>query len=145
MHQLDTESVLGSDDGVTEVIRPAALVPPEAARDILRELAWRDVSRGGLWMSTPTLWSRYDDSILLEPGAPRQSVLVGGIQVAYGTPSRFEITIYRATITTVGTEAGWTVTKMCDEALAFGGLSLRTCPRAELVEPPRPFLFRPGS
>jgi hypothetical protein len=142
MHQLDAESELSSDDAVTEVIRPAALVPPDAARDILRELAWRDVSRGGLWMSTPTLWSRYDDSILEGSAGPRQAVLVGGIQIAYGTPSRFEITIYRATITTVGTEAGWTVSRMCDEALAFGGLSLRTCPRADLHEPPRPFLFR---
>jgi hypothetical protein len=63
------------------------------------------------------------------------------IQMAYGTPTRYEITIYRVTLTPVGTSAGWTVTSLCDEALGFGGLDVATCPRADLPAPPKPFRY----
>jgi len=49
------------DEGVvSEVIRPAAIVPEESARAVLVELALRDVQNGGVWQSEPSLWSRYD-------------------------------------------------------------------------------------
>ena len=63
------------------------------------------------------------------------------MQVAYSTPTRYEITIYRATITRVGSDLGWTVESLCDEALGFGSLTLANCPRATLTEPPKPFRF----
>jgi hypothetical protein len=129
------------DEGVvTEVIRPAAIVPEEAARDVLVELALRDVQHGGLWLADPSRWSLYD-APWSGPGQPGGAQLVGSIQVAYGTPTRYEITIYRATVTRRGTELGWTVARLCDEALGFGGLSLATCPRASLAAPPKPFHF----
>ena len=129
------------DEGVvTEVIRPAAIVPEEAARAVLVELALRDVQNGGLWLSDPSRWARYD-SPWPAPGHPGEAQLVGTIQVAYGTPTRYEITIYRATITRRGTQLGWTVMKLCDEALGFGDLDLATCPRASLAAPPKPFRF----
>jgi hypothetical protein len=125
---------------VTEVIRPAAIIPEEAARAVLVELALRDVQNGGCWQSEPTLWSRYD-----RPwhGAanPAGAELLGTIQVAYGAPTKYEITIYRVTVTCFGTAAGWSVESLCDEALAFGGLRLADCPRAELLAPPKPFRF----
>ena len=131
------------DEGVvTEVIRPAAVVPEEAARAVLMQLALRDVRLGGLWDTEPALWRRFDqpwNNGQHETEEPSQ--LLGTIQVAYGVPTRYEITIFRATITKVGTEQGWTVEALCDEALAFGGLSLSTCPRADLKPPPRPFRF----
>ncbi|MEZ5159179.1 MAG: hypothetical protein R2687_10140, partial [Candidatus Nanopelagicales bacterium] len=37
------------DTDITEIIRPAAIVPEEAARSILVELALRDTNNGGLW------------------------------------------------------------------------------------------------
>jgi len=129
------------DEGVvTEVIRPAAIVPEESARAVLVELALRDVQYGGLWLSDPSRWAMYD-SPWSAPGQPGEAQLVGTIQVAYGTPTRYEITIYRATITRRGTELGWTVTKLCDEALGYGSLDLATCPRATLAAPPKPFHF----
>lgn len=129
------------DEGVvTEVIRPAAVVPEEAARAVLVELALRDVQNDGEWMSDPTRWARYDRP-WVGPNDPGESQLVGTIQVAYGTPTRYEITVYRATITRYGTEQGWTVERLCDEALGFGDLSLATCPRASLNPPPKPFRF----
>jgi hypothetical protein len=36
-----------------------------------------------------------------------------------------------------------TVASLCDEALQFGGLTLETCPRADLKPPPQPFRFTP--
>jgi hypothetical protein len=129
------------DDGVvTEVIRPAAVLPESAAREVLVELAARDVTANGLWYAQPTQWRRYDRS-WVGPDAPGAAELLGTMQVAYGTPTRYEITIYRATITTTGARNGWTVEMLCDEALSFGGLTLATCPRADLKPPPKPFRF----
>jgi hypothetical protein len=129
------------DEGVvSEVIRPAAIVPEESARAMLVELALRDVQNGGNWQSEPTLWSRYTGS-WVAPGVPGESELIGTIQVAYGTPTKYEITIYRVTVTRCGTEQGWTVESLCNEALVLGGLDLANCPRASLTAPPKPYKF----
>jgi hypothetical protein len=129
------------DEGVvSEVIRPAAIVPEDSTRAILVELALRDVQNGGLWQSEPSLWSRYDRP-WESYGNPDGAELIGTIQVAYGSPTRYEITIYRVTVTRCGTERGWTVASLCDEALAFGNLDLSRCPRASLGAPPKPFKF----
>ncbi|MDA8435756.1 MAG: hypothetical protein M0Z98_07200 [Actinomycetales bacterium] len=127
------------DEGVvSEVIRPAAIIPEEAARAILVELALSDALNAGVWLASPTSWNRYD-----RPwhGAdnPAGAELIGTIHVAYGMPSRYEITVFRVTVTRFGTELGWTVENLCDEALAAGGLTLADCPRADLQPPPKPF------
>ncbi len=125
---------------VSEVIRPAAIVPEEAARAVLVELALRDVQNGGVWQSEPQLWSLYD-----RPwhgyNNPSGAELIGAIQVAYGTPTKYEITIYRVTVTHFGVQHGWTVHTLTDAALGFGGLTLDACPRATLSAPPRPFKY----
>jgi hypothetical protein len=130
------------DEGVvSEVIRPAAVIPEETARTILMELALRDVRVGGLWEAEPSVWRRFDrawDGVNSTAGTAE---LLGTIQVAYGVPTRYEITLFRATITRIGSDRGWSVSDLCDEALGFGGLTLATCPRAELKPPPRPFRF----
>jgi len=126
------------DEGVvTEVIRPAAIVPEEAARAILMQLSLRDLSFGGVWEAEAAQWRRY--------GAPGQDGcadgppdLAGTIQIAYGVPTRYEITIFRVTVTAMGQRLGWTVEALCDEALAHGDLTLATCPRADLAPPPPP-------
>ena len=111
------------DEGVvTEVIRPAAVVPEEAARAILMQLALRDVRLGGLWDTEPALWRRFDrgwdNGGTNEATTPSQ--LLGTMQVAYGVPTRYEITIFRATITKIGTEQGWTVEALCDVGMSGG-------------------------
>jgi hypothetical protein len=126
---------------VSEVIRPAAVIPEEAARTVLMQLSIDDARVGGLWEAEPSAWRRFD-----KPwdggGAPGSAELIGSIHIAYGVPTRYEITIFRATVTAFGTTNGWTVERLCDEALRHGGLSLATCPRADLKPPPRPFRFR---
>lgn len=130
------------DDGIiTQVIRPAAVIPENAVRAILVELSLRDVRAGGHWSATPTMWQRYDRGWQAGADEPGNALLVGSLQVAYSTPTRYEITIYRATVTMTGTEQGWTTELLCDEALGFGGLTLARCPRADLKPPPKPFRF----
>jgi hypothetical protein len=130
------------DEGaVTQVIRPAAVVPEQAARRILMELALRDVRVGGCWEAEPSVWRRFDrawDGVNETPGSAE---LIGTVQIAYGVPTRYEITIFRATVTPLGADAGWSVDDLCDEALRAGSLSLARCPRADLQAPPPPFRF----
>src|SRR5512135_3537213 len=124
------------DDGaITEVIRPAAIVPEEAARSILMELSLNSVTAGGVWLGQPSRWDRYDRP-WLGPDQPGDAALIGSIQVAYGTPTKYEITIYRVAITRYGFELGWRVQSLSDEALSFGDLTLAQCPRAALTAPP---------
>jgi hypothetical protein len=130
------------EGSVTEAIRPAAVVPEEAARAILVELSLRDVRSGGLWLANPSSWHRYDRPFGEDPPTPGQEPqLIGTIQIAYGTPTKYEITIFRVSVTRIGSERGWTVQSLSDEALGFGDLSLADCPRATLNAPPKPFRF----
>ena len=129
------------DVAVSEVIRPAAVLPESAARTVLVELAVRDVRSDGTWWSSPALWQRWDrpwDS----PERAGSSQLLGSLQVAYGSPTKYAITVFRATITPYGAASGWSVESLCDEALGFGGFTLADCPRADLAAPPKPFRMR---
>lgn len=128
------------DVAVSEVIRPAAVLPETAARTVLVELAHRDVRSNGCWASSPTLWQRYDRPWNGSGSTPEgDAVLLGALHVTYGSPTRYAITVYRATVTTVAQAQGWTVEALCDEALGFGGYTLAECPRADLKPPPKPF------
>lgn len=144
MDELELLVAEAFDEGViSEVIRPAAIMPESSARAVLVELAVRDVNNGGLWHAQPSIWRRYDRPWDGPDATEGTSELLGSIHVAYGTPTRYEITIYRATVTRLGSNHNWTVETLCDEALGFGGLDLASCPRADLRPPPVPFRF-PG-
>src|SRR4051794_36825888 len=137
LEMLVSEASGGDEGSITEVIRPAAIIPEESARSILMELALRDVRTGGLWLAEPSVWRRFDRPA--DDGS--QGDLIGSLQVAYGTPTRYEITVFRVTVTAYGAEHGWTVASLCDEALHYGGLNLADCPRAQLSPPPQPFRY----
>ncbi|HVE62871.1 MAG TPA: hypothetical protein VNB94_03595 [Mycobacteriales bacterium] len=113
-------------------IRPAAVLPVEAAAQIVAELEARDVSRGGVWNATAGVWQRYDRPWTGPAGSRGGAELVGSIAVIYDRPRRHEITLYKVTLTTVGREQGFTADSLCDNALGYAGLSLATCPRAEM-------------
>jgi hypothetical protein len=134
-----SDPALAATDGMWEIIRPAAIVPEHAARRVLVEMARRDLTNGGNWQSEPQLWSRYDGPLGEEGADPPE--LMGAIHVTYGTPTKYEITLYRVTVTAAGVGAGWTVASLTDEALGFGGLTLAECPRAIVNTPPRPYTF----
>lgn len=128
------------DDGaVSEVIRPAAIIPEDAGREILAYLSLHDVRMGGLWWAEPSTWKRFDRPWNGHDRGPGDADLLGTLQIIYGMPTRYEITLFRATVTLEGRSLGYSVTSLCDEALAFGELSLASCPRADLRPPPQPF------
>ena len=119
------------------VIRPAAVLGIAAATEIVATLERNDVARGGVWSATPGMWQRFDRPWGGLGGTRGNSELVGSIAVIYDEPRRNEITIYRATVTPYGVAAGWDVERLCDDALTWAGLTLATCPRADLKAPPK--------
>jgi len=129
----------------TRVIRPAAVLREQEASRVVAALEEQDVSRGGVWNAAPGLWQRYDHAWDGEGGMSGSARLMGTIGVVYGSPSRYEITVYRVTVTESGVEQGWSVETLCDDALRYGGLTLDDCPRAELTTPPMPDPFRRGA
>jgi hypothetical protein len=126
----------------TTVIRPSAILGEAAARVVVAELESRDVSRGGVWSASSGLWQRYDEPWNGIGGTRGSAQLVGTIAAVYGTPNKYDITIYRVTTTEHGRAAGWTVEGLCDDALQYADLTLATCPRAALAAPPTPDPFR---
>ena len=119
------------------------MLPEQAAQLILPALERLGVTCGGVWHTTPTLWQRYDRSWDGPLGSPGTSQLIGTIAVVYGTPTRGSITVYRAAVSQAAVDAGWTTERLCDEAFAYAGLSLASCPRAALAPPPARDPFKP--
>jgi hypothetical protein len=128
------------DVTVTEVIRPAAVLSEHNAHLVKEGLKRDDVRSGGRWHAEPGCWRLFERAW---KGKDERSAaaagLIGSIQVAYGMPTRWEITIFRATITAVGVQNGYTVDTLCDGALTHAGLTLATCPRIDMPAPPRAF------
>ena len=128
------------DVTVTEVIRPAAVLSERSAHLVIEGLKRDDVRKGGRWHGEPGCWRLFERPW---KGKDERSAaaagLIGSIQVAYGMPTRFEITIFRATITQVGTRLGYTVDSLCNGALSWADLTLATCPRIDMPAPPRAF------
>ena len=75
-------------------------------------------------------------------GTRGDAKLLGSIAVMYDSPHRHEITIYKVTVSENGLDQGWTVESLCDDALIWAGLTIATCPRAELTSPPMPDPFK---
>lgn len=126
----------------TTVIRPSAVLDERAARAVVSELEYRDVARGGVWSASSGVWQRYDVPWDGVGGTRGASKLVGTVAAVYGTPSKYDITIYRVTTTEHGRSVGWGVDSLCDDALQYAGLTLATCPRVALVAPPLPDPFK---
>jgi hypothetical protein len=122
------------------VIRPAAVLPARAARDILAWLADRDVTKGGCWATDVSYIKRFSGPFDGPAGMRGSAVLLGSLHITWDT---YEVTIYRVNVTDEGVARGLTVDHLCDQVLAVAGLSLATCPRTELVAAPAPDPFRP--
>ena len=126
----------------TTVIRPSAVLDERAARAVLAELEHRDVGKGGVWSASSGIWQRYDGPWDGVGGTRGTSRLIGTVAAVYGTPSKYDITIYRVTTTEHGRSQGWDVDRLCDDALQYAGLTLASCPRAALAAPPLPDPFK---
>ncbi len=125
-----------------EVIRPAAVLEARVATQVLSTLHLDDVSTGGVWNASASVWQRFDRPWNGVGGTRGDARLMGTVAVMYDTPARHEVTIYRVTITPAGGDLGWGVEALCDDALSSSGLTLASCPRAELVDGPRSDPFK---
>ncbi len=123
------------------VIRPAAVLPERAAREILAWLQTHDVSAGGCWSSAVGSIQRYSGPFDGPSGMRGSAVLLGSVHITWDT---YEATIYRVSITDEGASRGLTVDRLCNEVLAVADLTLDSCPRANLHDAPTPDPFRRG-
>lgn len=127
--------------GTEQIIRPAAVLPEQAAAKIVSALSAHDVSRGGVWNASVSVWQLYDRPWSGIAGTRGDAQLVGTIAVVYDSPVRHQITIYKAYVTDYGVSIGTNVDTLCDAALAFANLTLASCPRADMAAPPAPDPF----
>jgi len=146
MHR-DVETMTDSTDDIgpndrVEVIRPAAVLEARVATLVLSALRRDDVSAGGVWNASASVWQRYDRAWNGVGGTRGEAKLLGTVAVMYDTPVRNEVTIYRVTVTPAGSDLGWTVEALCDDALVAGGLTLASCPRAEITNAPKADPFK---
>jgi hypothetical protein len=123
------------------VIRPAAVLPDRAAREIMAWLDDVDVTRGGCWMHDVSYIKRFSGPFDGIAGMRGSAVLLGSLHITW---DRYSVTIYRVNVTDDGVARGLTVDRLCDEVLRVAGLSLATCPRADLTAAPVPDPFRRG-
>jgi hypothetical protein len=136
-HGRVTTSLTGT--GEHRVIRPAAVVPQRAARDMLRWLELHDVTCGGVWAHDVSWVQRFSGPFDGIGGMRGSAVLLGSVHMVW---DRYEATIFRANVTPEGVQRGLTVERLCDDLLACVGLTLASCPRAALVDAPAPDPFR---
>ena len=130
---------LQTDPSLERVIRPAAVLPERAAREILAWLQTHDVSAGGCWSSAVGSIQRYSGPFDGPSGMRGSAVLLGSLHITWDT---YEATIYRVSITDAGAARGLTVDRLCNEVLRVADLTLESCPRANLLDAPRPDPFR---
>ena len=121
------------------VIRPAAVLSDRAARAILSWLEDNDVSRGGVWAHDVGYIKRFSGPFDGIGGMRGSAVLLGSIHITW---EKYQVTIFRVNVTDEGMERGLTVESLCDEVLAVAGLTLASCPRADLAPAPAPDPFK---
>ena len=121
------------------VIRPAAVLPERAAREIMGWLADSDVTKGGCWAHDVSYIKRFSGPFDGPAGMRGSAELLGSLHITW---DRYTVTIYRVNVTDAGVARGLTVERLCDEVLRVAGLSLATCPRADLPAAPVPDPFR---
>jgi hypothetical protein len=125
--------------GTDRVIRPSAIVPEHAARELLAWVAKHDVSHGGVWAHDIGYFKRFSGPFDGIAGMRGSAVLLGTIHITW---DKYDVTIFRVSITEEGAARGMTVEGLCDELLLHAGLTLATCPRAHLAPAPAPDPFK---
>jgi hypothetical protein len=61
----------------------------------------------------------------------------------YGSPTKYDVTLFQVTLTEAAVDVGWTVDHLVDDALRHVGLTLALCPRVFVANAkPDPFRVR---
>src|SRR4051812_49519511 len=107
MNELERLAQEACDEAaVTEVIRPAAIIPENAARAILMQLALLDVRVEGQWQADPSVWRRFDRPWNGADGGPGTGGGGGRIPVAFGRPTGEGNTVSRGALSGLGPARG---------------------------------------
>jgi hypothetical protein len=121
------------------VIRPAAIVPERQARMLMAWVAVHDVTHGGVWAHDVGYFKRFSGPFDGLAGMRGSAILLGTIHVTW---DKYDVTIFRVSVTDEGATRALTVESLCNELLVHAGLTLATCPRADLAPAPAPDPFR---
>jgi hypothetical protein len=121
------------------VIRPAAVIPEQAARALMAWVADHDVTHGGVWAHDIGYFKRFSGPFDGVGGMRGSAQLLGSIHVTW---DKYEVTIFRVSITDEGSARAMTVESLCNELLVHAGLTLATCPRANMAPAPAPDPFK---
>jgi hypothetical protein len=121
------------------VIRPAAIVPEREARMLMAWVAVHDVTHGGVWAHDVGYFKRFSGPFDGLAGMRGSAVLLGTIHVTW---DKYDVTIFRVSVTDEGAARALTVESLCNELLVHAGLTLATCPRADLAPAPVPDPFK---
>jgi hypothetical protein len=121
-------------------VRPALVLAERQARALLDAAAANDVSKGGLFTTTPAciqVWDRPWDG----PDSPGAAVHLGSVDWSYDTPVKHYVTIYRAMVTAKGNDAGETTLSILGKVLSLTGIPLDGA-RVTMPAPPARDPFR---
>jgi hypothetical protein len=121
------------------VIRPSAIVPEHAARQLMAWVSAHDVSCGGCWAHDIGYFKRFSGPFDGPGGMRGSAVLLGTVHVTW---DKYDVTIFRVSLTDEGVARRMTVEGLCNELLLHAGLTLATCPRADLAPAPAPDPFK---
>ena len=101
-------------------------------------MAWvavHDVTHGGVWAHDIGYFKRFSGPFNGLAGMRGSAVLLGTIHVTW---DKYDVTIFRVSLTDEGAARGLTVESLCNELLVHAALTLATCPRADLAPAPVP-------
>ena len=132
-----TQHETPATDDVLEVIaegtRLELVLDMVSAHEVMTALRAQDVRRGGCWLFAANVWQRFDRP-WSGPDSPDGAQLLGSLYVTHGSPTAYEVTINRGTVTPTGEALGWTPESICGEALATAGFSLRDCGSIDVAD-----------
>jgi hypothetical protein len=109
----------GLDGDLDRVIRPAAVLPAHAAREILTWLALQDVTVGGCWSAAVGSIQRYSGPFNGPSGMRGTAVLLGSLHITW---DKYQVDDLPRDVTADGAaRVIATVDALCDEVLAVAG------------------------
>ena len=121
-------------------VRPALVLAERQARALLDDAAANDVSKGGVFTTTPACIQVWDRP-WTNPNEPGEAVHLGSVDWSYDTPVKHYVTIYRAMVTGNGNDAGETTLSILGKVLALTGIPLDGA-RVTMPAPPARDPFR---
>lgn len=124
-------------------VRPALVLADRETRQLLEAAQANDVSRGGVYCSSPIgiqVWDR----TWISPEDPGGSVQLGSVDWSFDTPVKHYVTIYRVIVTAEGVANGVTPMSIITSVLGLSGIAVEGDRVSAPAPPPRDPFRRPA-